>query len=355
MIEAARNGDFQTAKELFDAKVAEGAVPLELLNSTDRRMRTVAHYAAQYDEVVVMEWLHARGANLFVRDDANKSPIEISVLLDAKIRRKKRGEGSEVLEFLKRVVLNPIQQMFYLESGESTKSVSDSINLEHLTDEQLVESFPFHNNLQAVHLFAMDNRLDLLKYMYCQRHTPMTAVDDDCNTVLHFVSSEEAATFLIEDCKLNPDAHNSSDGYTPCHALIERIANGDVSEESGVAILREFIRLNANFSIPAHSDNMGVAELALDLLGMGAVFSACLESPTALNGKSLSQYLAENPQDAPSESDLSIASHDDKVIAENSDESEGEEGEDSAQFLENCIPPGEDSPENGDDFFIRRG
>ena len=190
ILEAARNGDFVLAKEKFDEAIASGpASAKEVLQTVDRRGRSVAHYAAEYDEVMVIEWLYNMGVNLFQRDDMNKSPIEIAVLVDAKLKKKRKGEG-EVLEFMKRVVLNPIQKFFYLESAESCDSVSSPADLAKLSDEELAEKFPYHNNMQAMHVFSLCGKLEELKYLE-QRGVDMQALDDDSNSALHFASNAE--------------------------------------------------------------------------------------------------------------------------------------------------------------------
>ena len=333
MIEAARNGDFETAKERFDEQVANGADPLVVLNSVDGRKRSAAHYAAQYDEPVVMEWLFMNGADLFTRDDSNKSPIEISVLVNAKMLKQKKS--SKVLEFLKLRVLNPIEQMFYIEFAESTKSVSDTEQLETMNVAHLCQQFPFHNNLQAAHLFAMDGRIELLIYLREKRGIDLTEIhDDDHNTLLHFANNPEIVKYLIEDVKCNIDTQNTSDGYTPCHSLIERIANEEISEKSATSMLKIFIHHNANLGIKTH-DSLGVTELAIELVGTGPVVNTCLLSSTALSGKTLDEYLQERGSEHDSDSSVSVASHDDKVIGEDGEESDDDDADELPTIHEN--------------------
>ena len=327
LLDAARNGDFIAAKDIFDqqefADIEEELIALE---ATDGRRRSVAHYAAQFDELIVIEWLHSKGVNFFDRDDSNKCPIEISVLVDAKLKLKKKA--SEVLPFFKRVVLNAIQQIFFIEFAESSlASVSEIADLESLTIEELTERFPFHNNLQAAHVFAMDDRIDLIKYMHKTRGVDLTeALDDDLNTPLHFATSQEMAMYLINECQLDVNAQNSSDGYTPCHAVIEKIAIEEMSREIGIRLIEVLVENGANLALTDNAD-LGVAELAIELLGVGEVVNACLLSASALSGKPIEEYLHTRPQipDSDSDDSLSVASHDDNVIAESEDEEEDEE------------------------------
>ena len=338
IIDAARNNDFQAAKQAFDAEVSLGSNPLTLLNSTDRRGRTVAHFAAEYDDVVVIEWLHGMGVDLFRKDDSNKSPIDIAVLVDAKLRRKHKTEG-EVLLFLKRTVLNPIQQMFYLECGESTESVNGVSDLSPLSDSQLTERFEHHNSMQALHLFSIFNRVEEVKYLK-SRGVDMSATDDDGNTALHFAASEELADFLITECNLDVNARNTSDGHTPAHSIIERAAREEISEKASVEILRLLVTKGANFSIKSDVDEMGVAELAIEYFGPDSeITSACVSAPGALDGKSLGDYLSSLTEDSDDES-VSVASHDDKVLDEEGNASSSSDAS-------------SESSESEEEFFIR--
>ena len=321
ILEAARNGDFVLAKERFDEAIASGpASAKEVLQTVDRRGRSVAHYAAEYDEVMVIEWLYNMGVNLFQRDDMNKSPIEIAVLVDAKLKKKRKGEG-EVLEFMKRVVLNPIQKIFYLESAESCDSVSSPADLAKLSDEELVEKFPYHNNMQALHVFSLCGKLEELKYLE-QRGVDMQALDDDSNSALHFASNAELVSFLIKDCQLSPNQTNSSDGYTPAHSVIDRITMEELSESEGVSILSVLETLGADFRNKS-DDQLTVPELAFEMLGDGPVFRACARnfSEAEIAAISISYQTMDNSED-----EVSVASHDDKVIAEDEEESSGDEG-----------------------------
>ena len=361
MLDASRNGDFQAAKQIFDQEVSKGAVVADLINATDSRGRTVAHFAAEHDDIVVIEWLYANGANLFSRDDSNKSPIETTVIVDAKLRKKKKSE-SEVLPFLKSVVLNPVQQMFFIECGESTKSVTGIADLAKLTVAQISERFPYHNNLQAVHLFAMDDRLDELKFVH-GLGVDMTAEDDDGNTALHFVKSARVATFLITECGLDVNHQNTSDGYAPLHSIIERIAMVDIDDGESVAIIDVFVVSGADFSIQADSDGMGITEFALELLGMEPVVEACLKGKGSISGESFDAYLAQLDADHDSDSDVSVASHDDKVIGENgeedSDDEQSSDGDDqeTGDVLDAINEESQGSGEDDDDanfFSIRK-
>jgi ankyrin repeat protein len=340
IIDAARNNDFQAAKQAFDAEVSLGSNPLALLNDSDKRGRTVAHFAAEYDDVVVIEWLHGMGVDLLKKDDSNKSPIDIAVLVDAKLRRKHKTEG-EVLPFLKRSVLNPIQQMFYLECGESTESVTGVSDLSTLSDHQLSERFEHHNNMQALHLFSMFNRVEELKYLK-SRGVDLSATDDDGNTSLHFASSEPLADFLITECNLDVNARNTSDGHTPAHSVIERAAREEISEKVAVEILRLLVTKSADFAIKSDIDELGVAELAIEYFGPESeITSACLSGPGALCGKSLGDYLSSLTEDSDDES-VSVASHDDKVLDEDGNASSSSEA--SSELSES---------EDEEEFFIR--
>jgi hypothetical protein len=290
------------------------------------------------------------GANLFARDDSNKSPVEIAVLVDGKLRRKKHTE-SEVLRYLKSSVLSPIQKMFFLEFGESTTSVTSVSELHSLTLEQLTERFPYHNNLQALHLFTMDSRLDELRYLQ-SRGVDMNAEDDDGNTALHFVASSEVARFIVEACCANVNARNKSDGYTPAHSVVTRAAMEELDETEAVAIIDFLVSCGADFGIKSDSEDLGVAELAVDMFDVGPIVDACARGRGALNGESLKAFRDElhAQQEADEEDDISVASHDDKVIGENGEESEDEE---------DSIPDEDEEDESSEeedneDFFIRR-
>lgn len=356
LVEAARNGDFLLAKEIYDKNLAAGQSAVSILSAVDRRHRSVAHYAAEYDEAVVIEWLHNMGVDLFSRDDSNKSPVEIAVLVDAKLRKKRKSE-SEVLNYMKAKVLNPIQKMFFLECGESTTSVSNVSDLEALSPAQLAERFPFHNNLQALHLFAMNDRLVELRYLK-SRNVDMNATDDDGNTALHFASSYAVALLLVQECGANIDALNSSDGYTPAHSIVSRAAMGEVGEPAAVTMLELLVSQGADFSIKSESEEMGVTELAIDLFDEGPIVDACAQGKGALTGASLAAYRAElqTHENEEEDDDLSVASHDDKVIGENGEESESEsESDDEGEENMDAIAEANEDEESGsEDFFIRR-
>lgn len=346
LITAAREGDFLLAKSIFDEAVAGGAIPREVVNATDGLGRTLLHYAAEYDEVVVFEWLWEHGADIFVLDSNNKSPVDISHLLDAKRRRKKHS-GSEVLDYLKSSVLTPIQQMFYLENAESSTSVSSESCLAPLSNAQLSEKYPRYNNLDAAHILCLTDRLSELKYLH-SRDVPLGSVDDDGNTLLHFAASSEMVDFLTETCRLDVNAVNSSEGFTPAHSLVFRVVGEEIPENVGVSLLHALIKHGADLSITCDSSQEGVAELVLDLIGQGALLDACLTSPTALGGMSLAEYLEkkESFSDSEGSSDLSVASHDDKVVGEDGEETDEEdEGEDENE---------QEQEEDVGDFFVRK-
>ena len=343
LLDAARNGDFARAKELLDKALAEGGNPTDLLNGMDRRLRRVSHYAAEYDDAVVFEWLFKNGTDVFSKDDSNKSPIDIAVIVDAKLRRKRRGEG-EVIRFLKNVVLNPIQQMFFLECGESTESVTSVSSLESLTDSQLSEKFGDYNNLQALHLFSMYNRIEECKYLR-SRGVDMTALDDDGNSALHFVSSPEMAQFLVCECGLEVNAKNRSDGHTPAHAVLGRAVMEDITEMDAAGVISVLIEQGADFSIKSESEDFGVAEMAIEFFGgTGAITEACLKGKGALGGISVTDYLA-TIEGSDSEDSISVGSHDDKVIRE--------DGEDSSSGDSDEDDEDDDEDSSQDDFFIR--
>ena len=343
ILNAARQGDFGTAKELFDQAVTNGENPSLLINATDRRLRSVCHYACEYDEAVVVEWLFRMGADMFKKDDSNKSPIDIAVLVDSRLKRKGKGAG-EVLAFMKEEVLNPVQQMFFCECAESSDSVSDASVLEKLSDAQLSQSFPDYNNLRALHLFSMYNRMAEIKYLR-SRGVDMKALDDDGNSALHFVSSLEMAEYLIDECDLDMNACNTSDGHTPAHAIIERAAMEDVEESDAVAVINFLITRGADFGIHSESEDLDVAELAIELLGPdNPIVSACLKGKNVLGGKTLDQYLSELSE-PDSDDSLSVASHDNKIIREDGEESGGDD--DSEEESE------EEESSDDDDFFIR--
>jgi hypothetical protein len=355
ILDAARSCDFITAKEIYDTQVSHRCDALSVLNETDRLGKSVAHYAAEYDEVIVVEWLYNMGCDLFKRDNNNRSPVEIAVMVDAKLRRKGRGVG-EVLPFLKRVVLNPIQQIFYLESIESTNSVSTLASIENLSDNQLAETFPYYNNMQAIHVFAAHNRVAELEYIK-SRGLDMTTVDDDGNNILHFASSPEVLVFGISSCGLDVNSQNTSDGNTPAHMIVERIESEDIDETVGISMIEELIQFGADLSIKCDSYSMGVTELALYMLGKSKLVHACMKSSTSLNGESLESYMETHAEDFESDSDLSVASHNDKVINENDNEdseSEDHSESDSIYGDEGCT---DSSPSENEDqeeeFFIR--
>lgn len=360
LLDAARNGDFQTAKQIFDDALSRGHNPLELLNAVDRRQRSVAHYAAEYDDLVVIEWLHHMGADLFRRDDSNKSPIEITVLVDAKLRRKRKAE-SEVLPFLRSVVLNPIQQMFFLEFGESTRSVRGIQDFSDIPDERLSQRFGFHNNLQALHLLAMDGRLEELRYLK-SRGVDMRASDDDGNTALHLCNSPSVASFLIDECDADVNLRNSSDGYTPAHSVIERVAMDDLQENIGSDILQLLIDSDADFSIRA-DDGSDVVEFALDMIGKGRIATICMSGKGAPGQGEVERILRKMEAEGDSDSDISVASHNDKVIGENGEEEsdddsqEAHDEEDESESEAEILDPIDETPEDSDDdeeFFIKR-
>lgn len=337
IVNAARQGDFGTAKELFDKAVSSGENPLILIKSVDRRLRSVCHYACEYDESVVVEWLFRLGADMFKKDDSNKSPVDIAVIVDSRLRRKNKGTG-EALAFMKREVLNPVQQMFFCECAESTDSVSDVSVLTALTNEQLSQLFPDYNNLQALHLFAMYDRFEEIKYLR-SRGIDLKALDDDGNSALHFVSSLRMAEFLVDECGLDMNACNTSDGHTPAHAIIQRAAMDDVEESDAVAVLSFLASRGADFSIQSESEDLGVAELAIDLLGPGAIVNACMKAKNALGGNTVEQYMSEL-SDIESDDSLSVASHDNMIVREDGEERGGSDEEESESS-------------DDEDFFIR--
>ena len=341
LLDAARANDFQRAKEIFDASNLDSFQRIALLNEVDGRHRSVAHYAALYDDSVVIEWLHRQGADLFKKDDSNKSPVDIAVLLDSHLRKKNRGE-SEVLEFFKRVVLNPVQQVFYLECGESCDSVRNCDDLSPLSNDELCERFPGHNNAQAVHVFAACSRISELRYLK-SRGIDMRALDDDCNSGLHFSSSVEVAQFFIDDCNLSCDAKNKSDGYTPAHVIVERAAMDDLDVEVAVSMLSFLCDRNADFSIKSDSGDLDVAELAIELIGTsGPLLDVCLKCKGVLGGLSLSEYIESMGSGFDSsEDDISVASHDDKVLDEDGNASSSESSS-------------SDEDDSDDDFIVRK-
>jgi ankyrin repeat protein len=342
ILDCARNGDFITAKEHFDKAIAEGSSPSQVLNFRDGRERTVAHYAAEYDDAVVIEWLFKMGADLFLKDSNNKSPIDIAVILDSRLRRKKRGEG-DVIRFLKSLVLNPVQQMFFLEGGESTDSVPNPTVLEALSNADLAEVFVDFNRLQAVHLFAMYNRFEESRYLLA-RGVDMKTLDDDGNSALHFVSSLALASFLVSECGLDINLQNTSDGHTPAHSLIERAAMDDVEEDEAVRIIAFFVEKGADFGLRSESEDLGVAELAIDLIGIGRIVEACLKGKGALGGISIEDYLS-TLENFDSEDSISVASHDEKVVRE--------DGEESSDFEDSSDSSEESESDDDEDFFIR--
>ena len=325
IIEAARNGDFILAKERFDLTISSGSSSVEeLLHAVDRRGRSVAHYAAEYDDVAVVEWLFRMGADLFRRDDMNKSPVEIAVLVDFKLRKKKKGEG-EVLPFIRSVVLNPIKQIFYLESGETCACVPNVAVLAPLSVQDLSERFPYHNNMQALHVFSLCGKLDELRHLK-ERGIETHAVDDDGNSALHFAATPEVASFLIKDCELDTDIKNSSDGYTAAHAVVDRVAMGETDIAVGISILKLLKNLKADFRIQSDSEDMDVMQLALDRLGDGPLFRVCCEG--ILSDAEIDSLLNEAKNNA-DDSDFSVASHDDKVIDEDGEEDNDEDDEEN--------------------------
>jgi hypothetical protein len=338
LLDAARTNDFQRAKEIFDVIALESNRKLDILNEVDGRNRSVAHYAALYDDSVVTEWLHRQGADFFQKDDGNKTPIDIAVLLDCQLRKKNRGEG-EALEFFKRVVLNPIQQVFHLECGESCDSVRNCEDLIPLSNDELCERFLNYNNLQAVHVFAACNRISELRYLKA-RGIDLRALDDDGNSGLHFSSSVEVARFFIDECKMISDEKNKSDGYTPAHVIVERAAMEDLDIEVAKSMLSFLCDRNADFSIKSDSGDVDVAELAIELIGTsGPLLDICLKCKGVLGGLPLSDYIDSMGSELDSSEDsISVASHDDKVLdedgnASSSESSSSDEDNSDADFI----------------------
>jgi len=321
LLDAAREGDFVEAKRLFDEEIAKNRDAKSLLNETDGRGKSVAHYAVLYDDVVVVEWLYNMGCDLLLRDDSNKSAIETAVLVDAKMRRK-MNQKSEVLEFIQRVVLNPIERMFYIESCESSDSVASTSDLAKLTSEELSEKFPYHNNMEAIHLFAIHDRLEELEYMQ-SRGVDMHAIDDDGNNILHFSSSVRVTKFAIEKCGMDANVRNTSDGNTAAHMIIERVASDELDEEVGMQILQTLVSYRADFSITCDEPSMNVAQLALEYLGRCPITLFCAEKISSATGKPIDEILDTDSED--NYSDISVASHKNRALNEDGEETDEDE------------------------------
>jgi len=365
ILDAARCCDFATAKEVYDSLIAEGKATSAVLNEVDGLGRSAAHYAAEYDEVVALEWLYNMGCDLFRRDNNNRSPIDIAVKVDAKLRKKNKGEG-EVLPFLRKIVLNPVQQIFYLELGESTDSVPGPSDISNLTLQELSQSFPFHNNMQAIHVFASHGRMDILELLK-SRGVDMTATDDDGNNILHFASTPGILRFGISACGIDVDSQNESDGNTPAHMVIERVANDDLEETIAIEMIKALIELNADFSRRCDAYEMGVTELALEMIGRTDLVDACMKSPTSIGGLSIEEYMQKHAEQFESDSDISVASHTNKVLNENSeedsdDDSNEDDGNDDQDNKDGSKNNEKDSIDNdddddddddGNDFFFR--
>jgi ankyrin repeat protein len=325
ILDAAREGDFFQAKSMYDEAVAAGGDPVGILNTPDRSGRTVAHYAAEYDEVVVFEWIHSHGGDILLRDSQNKTPVDIAILLNAKLLKKKKP-GSDVLVYIKSRALTPIQQMFYLDNGESASAIPDSSSLDQLPDASLSEQYPYYNYLSAAHVFALTGRMDLLNYLHT-RNISSASVDDDGNTPLHFVSSPEMVEFLVKHCKVN--AQNSSDGFTAAHSVVSRVYDEELTEDEAVCILKALIGAGADLKVKCESYGMTVPQLVVELVGEGILLETCDTCPGALDGLSIAEFVSLHQHIDPSDSEsLSVASHDDKVVredgsSENDDEEEG--------------------------------
>ena len=315
-MDAARNGDFIEAKRIFDEQVSQnsGQDAKTLLQSTDGRGRNVAHYAVLYDDVIVAEWLFNMGCDFFARDDTNKSAIETAVLVDMKMN-KKLNKSSEVMQFIKSKVLNSIQEMFYLESAESTQSVGSVGDLESLSLEKLSEKFPYYNNMQAIHLFAFDNRLDELRFLK-SRGIDMTATDDDGKNIVHFSGSCDIVEFALSECGLFADC-KTGDGDTIAHVIVENISSDQLEKEQGLEMLKCLANHGADFSIKSEGTSLNVFEMAMEYIGQGKVSMYCAERVSEKTGVPIQQMLQYKPQFSDSaSSDISVASHDNRVLNE---------------------------------------
>ena len=336
IVDAARSGDFVEAKRIFDESISANMDPKSILNQKDGHGKTVAHYAVLYDDVVVVEWLYNMGSDLFVRDNSNKSAIETAVLVDAKMKRK-MNKSSEVLEFIKRVVLNPIQRMFFIEACESTDSVTDTSALTSMTLDALSEKFPYHNDMQAIHLFAIHDRLDELEYMK-SRGVDMSATDEDGNNILHFSSSLQVIEFAIRECRIDVNARNTSDGNTAAHMIVERVASDELDEDVAMDMLEALLANGADFTVKCDEPSMNVAELAVEYLGRCPITLYCAEKVSSATGRPIDDILNADSDD--DYSDISVASHKNRALNEDGEDTEESDSEDES---------GEDEEDDEDD------
>ena len=325
LLDAARNGDFVLAKEVFDKTVAEkNSDSAVLLNEVDGRGKSVGHYAVLFDDIVVVEWLYKMGCDFFLRDDSNKSAIELAVLVDGKMKRK-LGKRSEVLDFFRTKVLNKIQQIFYIESCESAESLTSVSDLAGFTNDMLSEKFPYHNNMQLIHVLAIHDRMEELEYIN-SRGIDMSALDGDGNSILHFAVSQRVMQFGIVECGLDPNAKNHSDGYTAAHAVVEKIGSDEINDESvGLNLLKCIAARGGDFTIECDESCMNVAELALEYLDKGAIALYCAQKISSVTGVPVEEIL--NKEGGPDDdySDISVASHENRALNEEGECTDDEE------------------------------
>jgi hypothetical protein len=360
LLDAARNGDFVLAKEIFDRSISDNISASSLLNETDGRGKSVGHYAVLFDDVVVVEWLYNMGCDFFVRDDSNKSAIEIAVLVDAKMKRK-LGQSSEVLEFFRKIVLNKIQQIFYIESCESAESVTNISDLTSLTNDSLSERFPYHNNMQAIHVFAIHDRFEELEYMK-SRGIDMKGTDDDGNSILHFAVSKKVLEFGIVECGLDPNLKNHTDGYSAAHAVVEKIGSDEIDEQEGLDMLKFVAEHGGDFTIECDEPCLNVAELALECLGKGAITLYCAQKISSATGVPVDEILNYEDGSEDDYSDISVASHNKRVLNEDGEYTDGEEDQsdssDDSSELDNQDSQdesaSEDSSDSGNMFAFRK-